>query len=39
VSWYSARGLGTALLVIVRRARVARENPAALDSNSDLELP
>ena len=32
-------GLGAALLVIVRRARVARENPAALDSNSDLELP
>ena len=32
-------GLGTALLVIVRRARVARDNPATLDSNSDPELP
>lgn len=32
-------GLGAALLVIMRRARVARENPATLDSNSDSELP
>ena len=32
-------GLGAALLVIARRARVARENPAALDTNPDTELP
>ncbi len=32
-------GLGAALLIIVRRARVARDNPATLDSNSDPELP
>lgn len=32
-------GLGAALLIVVRRSRVARADPAALDSNSDPELP
>lgn len=32
-------GLGAALLIIVRRSRVARADPATLDSDSDPELP
>jgi cytochrome c-type biogenesis protein CcmH len=28
-------GLGAAIMVIIRRARVARENPAALDADND----
>lgn len=32
-------GVGAALLVVMRRARMARENPSTLDSDSDPELP
>jgi len=32
-------GLGAALLVVLRRARAARDNPATLDSSSDPEQP
>lgn len=32
-------GLGVAVMVVLRRARAARENPAALDADNETESP